>query len=314
MTAFISSLLGVTEILVLIALGYWLAAKNWLSRDSSKIIAKIVTQVALPAYMVVTVSSKFTAHELLSLLPQLRYPVISMAILGVLSVIVMRVIHVDKRHEGLFCSMFLNSNTVFIGLPVNLALFGAKSLPYVLVYYMANTTIFWTIGVYLIQHDGPAMAQFDWRKTLGKIFSPPLLGFIVGIIIVLLHIKLPDFAMADLNYVGSLTIPGSMFFIGITIYQAGLKKAFTFDKDVLGVLFGRFIAAPLVMTALLSFANMSPLMRSIFIIQSCMPVMTNAPVVARLYDADTEFAAIGVASSTVLAMAVIPLVMTFLAS
>ncbi len=68
------------------------------------------------------------------------------------------------------------------------------------------------------------------------------------------------------------------------------------------------------MTVLLSFADMSPLMRSIFIIQSCMPVMTNAPVVARLYDADTEFAAIGVASSTVLAMVVIPLVMTFLAS
>lgn len=314
MTAFISSVLGVTEILVLIALGYFLAAKNWLSKDSGKIIAKIVTQVALPAYMVVTVSSKFSAKELINLLPQLRYPLISMAILGVLSAVVMRLIHVEKMHEGLFCSMFLNSNTVFIGLPVNLALFGAKSLPYVLVYYMANTTIFWTIGVYLIQHDGPTAASFDWRKTLGKIFSPPLLGFIVGIIIVLLHIQLPDFLMADLNYVGSLTIPGSMFFIGITIYQAGLRKAFTFNKDLLGVLFGRFIAAPLVMTILLSFADMSPLMRSIFIIQSCMPVMTNAPVVARLYDADTEFAAIGVASSTVLAMVVIPLVMTFLAS
>lgn len=142
MTAFISSVLGVTEILVLIALGYFLAAKNWLSKDSGKIIAKIVTQVALPAYMVVTVSSKFSAKELINLLPQLRYPLISMAILGVLSAIVMRLIHVEKMHEGLFCSMFLNSNTVFIGLPVNLALFGAKSLPYVLVYYMANTTIF----------------------------------------------------------------------------------------------------------------------------------------------------------------------------
>ncbi|MCI1284309.1 MAG: AEC family transporter [Lacticaseibacillus songhuajiangensis] len=313
MTAFISSLLGVSEILILIALGYFLAARHWLGPDSGKIIARIVTQVALPAYMVVTVSSKFTAKQLLTLLPQLRYPLLSMAILGVLSVVVMRLLRVEKRHEGLFCSMFLNSNTVFIGLPVNLALFGAKSLPYVLVYYMANTTIFWTIGVYLIQHDGAHAAHFDLKQTLGKIFSPPLLGFIVGIILVLAKIKLPDFLMSDLNYVGNLTIPGSMFFIGITIYQAGIRKAFQFDKDLLGVLGGRFIAAPIVMSLLLMHAPISPLMKSIFIIQSCMPVMTNAPVVAKLYDADTEFAAIGVASSTVLTMVVIPIVMTFLA-
>ncbi|WDF83039.1 AEC family transporter [Lacticaseibacillus pabuli] len=313
MTAFLSSLMGVSEILILIIVGYWLAAIGWLRKDSGKIIAKIVTQVALPAYMIVTVSEKFTAHQLLTLLPQLRYPVLSMAILGVLSAIVARLIQVKHEHVGLFCSMFLNSNTVFIGLPVNLALFGPKSLPYVLVYYMANTTIFWTVGVYLIQHDGPAETHFDIKQTLGKIFSPPLLGFIFGIFLVLLKIKLPDFLMSDLNYVGSLTIPGSMFFIGITIYQAGLKKAFTFNKDLLGVLFGRFIAAPLLMTLLLINAPIPPLMRSIFIIQSCMPVMTNAPVVAKLYGADTEFAAIGVASSTVLAMIVIPLVMTFLA-
>jgi len=282
MTAFLSSLMGVSEILILIIVGYWLAAIGWLRQDSGKVIAKIVTQVALPAYMIVTVSEKFTAHQLLTLLPQLRYPVLSMALLGVLSAIVARVIQVKHEHVGLFCSMFLNSNTVFIGLPVNLALFGPKSLPYVLVYYMANTTIFWTIGVYLIQHDGPAKAHFDIKQTLGKIFSPPLLGFIFGIILVLLKIKLPNFIMSDLNYIGSLTIPGSMFFIGITIYQAGLKKAFTFNKDLLGVLFGRFIAAPLLMTVLLINAPIPPLMRSSFIIQSCMPVMTNAPVVEKL--------------------------------
>lgn len=312
MTAFTSAVLGVSEILILIVLGYWLAAIGWLGKGSSKAIAKIVTQVALPAYMIVTVSTRFTAKELLGLLPQLRYPLLSMAVLGVLSAAIARLIHVEHRHVGLFCSMFLNSNTVFIGLPVNMALFGPKSLPYVLVYYMANTTVFWTIGVYLIQHDSQQKTQFNLRATLGKIFSPPLLGFIFGIILVLLRIKLPNFLMTDLTYVGNLTIPGSMFFIGITIYAAGIRKAFQFNKDLLGVLFGRFIAAPLVMSLLLMNAPVSPMMRAIFIIQACMPVMTNAPVVARLYDTDTEFAAVGVASSTVLSMIVIPIVMTLI--
>jgi predicted permease len=57
-------------------------------------------------------------------------------------------------------------------------------------------------------------AKINIIATLKKIFSPPLMGFVVGIIFVVLHIKLPSFIMSDLNYVGGLTIPMSMLFIG----------------------------------------------------------------------------------------------------
>ncbi len=142
MTAFLSSLGGVAEILILVAIGYGLTAIGWFDDHSSRVIAKVVTQVALPAYMIDTICSRFSAHELATLLPDLRFPVLSMALLFALSFVVARVIRVNPKRRGLFKSMFFNSNTVFIGLPVNLALFGPKSLPYVLVYYMANTTIF----------------------------------------------------------------------------------------------------------------------------------------------------------------------------
>ncbi len=142
MTAFLSSVFGVLEILILIAIGYALTAVGWFNDRSSRIIAKVVTQVALPAYMIVTITSDFSAKQLATILPDLRFPVMSMAILFGLSFGVCRALAVPKGRRGLFKSMFFNSNTVFIGLPVNMALFGPKSLPYVLVYYMANTTIF----------------------------------------------------------------------------------------------------------------------------------------------------------------------------
>lgn len=309
MTAFISSVFGVLEILILIAIGYFLTARGWLNDHSSKIIAKVVTQVALPAYMIVTIASKFTAPMLLRLLPDLFFPVLSMMILFALSFLVCYLLKVPHARKGTFKSMFFNSNTVFIGLPVNLALFGPSSLPYVLVYYMANTTIFWTIGVYLIQGDGPRPAKFDLKKALGKVFSPPLLGFMLGIVLVLLKIKLPTFLMADLTYIGALTVPGSMFFIGIALHQAGWGKL-RISKEALGIFSGRFLFAPLLMTALVAFAPVPTLMKQIFILQSCMPVMTNAPVVAKLYDADSDYAAIMVTETTLLSMIVIPIVMT----
>ena len=309
MTSFLSSLGGVSEILILVAIGYGLTALGWFNDRSSRVIAKVVTQVALPAYMIETICSRFSARELAALLPDLRFPVLSMAILFALSFVVARVIRVNPKRRGLFKSMFFNSNTVFIGLPVNLALFGPKSVPYVLVYYMANTTIFWTIGVYLIQRDGPHAAHFDLKQTLGKIFSPPLLGFMVGVVLVLLHVQLPSFLSATLGYVGDLTIPGSMFFIGIAMYQAGIKNI-RFDRELLGVFSGRFVFAPLVMYALVAFAPVPLLMKQVFILQSCMPVMTNAPVVAKLYGADSKNAAITVSATTLFAIVVIPIVMT----
>ena len=47
------------------------------------------------------------------------------------------------------------------------------------------------------------------------------MGFIIGLIIVILHIQLPTFLTSDLQYLGSLTTPLSMIFIGLSVSNAG---------------------------------------------------------------------------------------------
>lgn len=308
MADFFQAISGVIIIVVLIAVGYALAGRGWFDQKSTKLIAKLVTQVALPCYMVVNMTSDFSANELLTMLPDLRFPVLSMLILMAVSYIIIRVVHVNEHHQGLFASMFFNSNTVFVGLPINMALFGEKAVPYVLIYYMANTTIFWTLGSYLIQRDGPQTAQFSLKTTLGKIFSPPLLGFILGVILVLLHVKLPTFVASDLRYLGNLTVPLSMLFIGIVINNAGLSSL-RLGKDNLLILLGRFILAPTVMSLLVLPTHLPLLMKQVFILQSSMPVMTNAPVLAKLYNADEEYAAVMVTETTLMSLIVVPILM-----
>ncbi|MFT8316782.1 MAG: AEC family transporter [Sporolactobacillus sp.] len=311
MGTFLSSIQGVLVILIMVSVGYILAARGWFDEKSSRLLARLVTQIALPAYMISTIMQDFSSRELLRLLPDLRFPILSMLILFGLSFLFVRFLKISPARSGLFKSMFCNSNTVFVGLPVNLALFGSKSLPYVLVYYMANTTFFWTLGVYLIQQDGEGKARINLRDTLSKVFSPPLMGFIVGLILVLLHIHLPKFLMSDFTYIGGLTIPLSMLFIGIAIHQAGLKEL-SLNRDSCGILIGRFLAAPLLMTLLVMSAPMPNLMKAVFILQSAMPVMTNAPVVSKMYHADSKYAAIMVTETTLLSLIAIPILMTLI--
>ncbi len=312
MEIFLRSISGILVILGMILVGFVIGEKGWFDDKSRGLLAKLVTQVALPCYMLYTITQRFTAADLLKMLPALRFPALSMVILLGVATGVARIFAVRQDRRGLFISMFFNSNTIFVGLPINQALFGDASIPYVLIYYMCNTTFFWTLGTYLIQRDGEGEAQFDLKTSLKKVFSPPLMGFILGLVMVMLQIKLPAFLASDLQYLGNLTTPLSMIFIGLSVSHVGVKQL-VLGKDQLLILLGRFLVAPLLMASIVYWLPLPSLMKQVFIIQSAMPVMTNAPVVARLYGADSDYAAVMVTETTLATMVVIPFLMLLMA-
>ncbi|AMP66477.1 MULTISPECIES: AEC family transporter [Streptococcus] len=312
MDIFLKSISGILVILGMILVGFVIGEKGWFDDKSRGLIAKLVTQIALPCYMLYTITQRFTAEDLLKMLPALRFPALSMVVLLGIATAVARIFAVRQDRRGLFISMFFNSNTIFVGLPINQALFGDASIPYVLIYYMCNTTFFWTLGTYLIQRDGEGEAQFDFKTSVKKVFSPPLMGFLLGLVMVMLQIKLPAFLDSDLQYLGNLTTPLSMIFIGLSVSHVGVKQLIL-GKDQLLILLGRFLVAPLLMATIVYWAPLPSLMKQVFIIQSAMPVMTNAPVVARLYRADSDYAAVMVTERTLATMVVIPILMVLMA-
>lgn len=312
MDIFLRSISGILVILGMILVGFVIGEKGWFDDKSRGLLAKLVTQVALPCYMLHTITQRFTAADLLKMLPALRFPALSMVVLLGIATGVARIFAVSQDRRGLFISMFFNSNTIFVGLPINQALFGDASIPYVLIYYMCNTTFFWTLGTYLIQRDGEGEAQFDLKTSLKKVFSPPLMGFLLGLVLVMLQIKLPAFLASDLQYLGNLTTPLSMIFIGLSVSHVGVKQL-VLGKDQLLILLGRFLVAPLLMATIVYWVPLPSLMKQVFIIQSAMPVMTNAPVVARLYGADSDYAAVMVTETTLATMVVIPILMLLMA-
>ena len=81
--------------------------------------------------------------------------------------------------RGLFISMFFNSNTILWDSPSTRPFRGCQhSLCFDLLHVQYD--LFWTLGTYLIQRDGEGEAQFDLKTSLKKVFSPPLMGFLLG--------------------------------------------------------------------------------------------------------------------------------------
>lgn len=316
MAGIIHGLQGIFEILFIIGIGFILAKKGWFTSETSALLTKLVMKIALPLYMLCQLEKDFTHDSLLQIAPDLLLPFSSILLAYVVGRIAVKLFHIRQDRQGVFMTCFFIANTIFIGLPVNLALFGTQSVPSVMLYYMANTTMFWTLGVYHIVNDSTggekSMPLFS-LKTLKKVLSPPLLGFLIGLAFILVNMKLPDFLLVSFQYVGNLATPLSLMVIGIEMSSISLASVH-WDRDLIGALCGRFILCPLCVLALLPVISVTPMSAQVFTMQASMPAMTQMTVVAKSVGADVKYATQVSFLSVVLGLIVIPLYMFMLQS
>lgn len=147
----LKALEGIFSIVFIIGIGFVLSRRGWFDEYSSALIARLVTAVSLPLYMIViSISKNFDHNKLVAMAPDLLLSICSMLLAFIVGKLAARIFKIKKERRGIFCTNFFIANTMFIGLPVNLALFGEKSIPAVMLYYMVNTTFFWTLGVLYI--------------------------------------------------------------------------------------------------------------------------------------------------------------------
>jgi len=308
----LNALQSVLSIAVMIALGYYLTRKGLFNEDVSVLFSRLVVNVSLPALMVSNLITAFNREKLYSAGKGVIIPFASMLICYAAAIVVAKLIKIKPERRGIFQAMFFASNTIFMGMPVNLALFGEQSTPYVLFYYAANTTLFWTIGIYGISMDKKGHKGGILNiNTLKRIFSPPLLGFMAGMLLVMLELKLPDFIMESCKYIGNLTTPLSLLFIGITFSTINIKDI-KLDKDMAALLLGRFVLSPLSVYVLALVIPIPSLMTKVFIIQSAMPVITQAALTAKAYGTDYRYAALMVTVTTILSILFIPVYMVLM--
>ena len=313
---FLTALESVLSIVLIIALGFYLRNKGWFADSFAGNISKLIMNIALPASIFVSVLTYLTRDKLMALSDGLIYGALSIVFGYFIAWLMVKVLKVRRGRRGVFINTIVNANTIFIGLPLNIALFGEASMPYFLVYYVLNTVSTWAFGAFLIANDStepqPAHRQkFNWKKLL----PAPLLGFLVALVFLLADIPVPSFIHSTLDYVGSIVTPLSLLYIGITLADAGLKSI-RFDKDTIAALLGKFVLAPLIMVALIaaghSILPLPSLEAKTLIVQSSVSALAVLPILANEAKGDVRFATNVVTTSTILFMIVVPLVDTLL--
>jgi len=313
---FLKSLGSIFPIIVMIAIGYILKKRHWFHHTFSENVSKLITNVALPCSIFYSVLKYLNMDALKEVSNRLIFTFASVIIGYVAAFFVIKLVKMREGRRGVFYNAVVNANTIFIGLPLNMALFGEAASKYYLMYYITNTVSIWTLGYMLLAGDSLDGNEDEKSEfNLKKLLSPPLIAFVIAFIVLLSGIKVITPIVETTKYLGSVVTPLALLYIGIVLADAGLHSI-RFDLDTNLALLGRFVFSSIVMIVLLKiarhFVQLNELEIKTFVIQSAAPVFAALPILTNETNGDIGYSTNVVTTSTILFILVVPILMSIL--
>ena len=206
------------------------------------------------------------------------------------------------QRRAVLTNLAMVSNCGFMGYPVITAALGPEALIYAVVFVAAFNLMSWTLGAFY--YGGPKAMQ---PKKLLR--NPSLIAIACGLTLFLTGWRLPDFLNNALDMMGSVTTPVAMFVIGARLIS--LRPTHLTDVKLLIVCGLRLVVFP-AMILLLFLTPLPPMVVKSVFVCTAMPCAALTAMQSELYDCDRELASRGVALSTALSMATVPLMLMLL--
>ncbi len=303
---------GIFTIFLLFAAGFLATKQKVLTPEHYAFCTKLLTGYAIPVLLFENATRNMTLSFIREMGLLLLVPFAVQILSFGVAILSGKLFRIEEKRRGVFTAMFSMANTIFIGLPVCTEIFGDAGTPYVMAFYLANTTCFWMLAVPLLARDGSGEAP-SMLQRLKNSFSKQVRGFLLGSVVGLLSIPLPGFLLSAAKYIGNLTTPLSAMMVGHLFATMG-KDAFRTDKLVRTALVGKCLICPLLAAGLCLLLGVPQLAAGVFIVLSAMPVMNQTVIMASQYGADDRAAAKGLALSLICCMACIPVIVALVST
>ncbi len=229
--------------------------------------------------------------------------VLACATIGLAGTIAFRLfVREPAQRRSVLTNLAMVSNCGFMGYPVITAALGDGALIYAVIYVAAFNLMCWTLGAYF----------FGGRKTMQPrklLINPSLIAIAAGLLLLLTGWRLPGFVNNALGTLGAVTTPLSMFVIGARLIS--LRPAHLADTRLLLVCGLRLLVFPAMILLLFLTPLPDMVVKSVFVC-TAMPCAAMTAMQSEVFNSDRDLASRGVALSTALSIATIPLMLLLL--
>ena len=306
MTVFIATLEQTGFLFLFILMGYLLARKKLIPDNSQAVLSKLENYVFIPALVLSTFIGNFTLEKI-TVAAELLLGSLGLGLIAiVLSLLCVRFCSRDPYERSIYTYGLCFSNFGFMGNAVVSALFPDIFMEYLIFTLPLWSLIYlWGVPVLLLGDSGskPTLAQ-RLKNFVNPMFVCTLLGMLIGI----LGIPVPEFIGSAVSAAGSCMSPIAMLLTGMTIARFDLKAVLGI-KSVYLVTALRLLVYPLVFIGVMLLVPMEPVFATCALCSLAMPLGLNTIIIPSALGKDTKVASGMALVSHVLSCVTIPAVL-----
>ncbi|MEY8231035.1 AEC family transporter [Oscillospiraceae bacterium 50-16] len=310
MTGFLNAVSACAVLLMMMAVGYFMGARGWMTAREKKFVSLFIINIAVPCNCLVGLLENLDRSGLAQAGVQLVSGLAGVAVTLLVSMAAAWLLRLPRERWGVFVAMAGLSNTIFIGIPVCTQLFGEACMPHLMVYYLANTSFLQSAGILLVEGSGVRRErQGGLLEFLKNMFQkPPILGVILAVTLLVLDLEPPGPVMRFASYISGSVTPMALIYCGFIVYEVGLKNL-RLLPGLPAMLAIRLVLAPVICWGSCVLFGVTGLARDVFIVESALPVVSQVTVMAGAYGADEQYAASGACLSILVSFVTIPVLM-----
>ena len=303
MTVFTATLNQTAFLFLFIAVGYILSRWKFVPQNAQTVLSKLENTFFIPALVLGTFIDNFTTQTITTAW-KLLLGSLALAIIAIgLSLLCVRFCSKDKYERSIYTYGLCFSNFGFMGNAVVSALF-----PHIFLEYLIFTLPLWTL-IYLWGVPVLLMGDSTEKQTLeqrAKSFVNPMFaGMLLGVLIGLTNIPVPQFIGSAVAAAGSCMSPVAMLLTGMTIAQFNLREVLNI-KGVYLVTALRLIVFPLLFLGVMVLIPMPEVFATCAICSLAMPLGLNTIIIPSALGKDTKVASGMALVSHVLSCLTIP--------
>lgn len=296
--------LKIAAIFAMTAIGFIASKTGVLPAESKKYLSNLLLFITSPCMIIGSMTSQtLDAHTFELMIQIVAGSFIFFLAAMAVSFLIVKLMRCDKEDAGVLMVIITAVNTGFMGFPVTKAIFGNTYFFLMVIQNIVLNIYLYSMMVYQM--------NYGFRKKEGiKGMLMPMLNMctyalIIGLVLMLLKVRLPDILADFINTIGDATIPVSMIVVGVQLSESSIRKMLT-NKRLITASLCNVILIPVLTFLAVNWLPLAPESKLILIFAAAFPCAVVSTAIALKENRNAALMAQGVAMTTLLSMGTLP--------
>ena len=289
--------------LIFMLIGYTLRKSGHLDQSGMNSLSFIIVNIGNPCMLISGAISRAEAPSgrMLLLTVILCFFVYGFTILC--GLFVPRLLGTEPEDRGVYRVMLIFSNIGFMGFPLIRAMYGAEALLYASLFTIPFNFLIYTYGSSILQPKGSEKKKI----RAGNMINIGTIACAVTLFLSFVKLPVPEFLVTSVDSLGALPTSLSMLVIGASMTEFPIRELFT-DVRLLGFSFIKMLVIPIAGMLIIRLFVHDPVLVGVSMVMLATPVGSLVAMIAQQNGADYTLASKGIALTTLLSIATMPLV------